>query len=305
MGSYSQVVVGIMLLVVAFFFGRYINQQPIAKNETAERPELIGTFESTTARQTKPESVALPQDEQKTLRDRILSQRKSQNEIANRPPQTESTINDDNIKQNQSHREIASTNNIVEPDFSHLRINAFEKPLQTPNLPNDIKTNALQANTPPTNESHPGNRIQPAANVADRASRFSINWPDQDLRNKVQPTKDYHEGPMVSRNLNHRSNDSVVGNFKSQREMTKRRKLVPDNPRYRMVPVRERVGKWNPEPVDYVSYTTVFGDSLHSLSTKFYGSSERYLDIYLANQELFESPSEVPVNTEIRIPVMK
>jgi nucleoid-associated protein YgaU len=72
-----------------------------------------------------------------------------------------------------------------------------------------------------------------------------------------------------------------------------------------MVPVRERVGRWDPEPKDYVNYTTVFGDTLHSLSTKFFGTPDRYLDIYLANRQLIESPSEVPVNTEIRIPVME
>ena len=71
-----------------------------------------------------------------------------------------------------------------------------------------------------------------------------------------------------------------------------------------LVPVRHRESRITTESQKFVDYTTVFGDTLHGLSIRFFGKPDFYLDIYLANKELFKNPSTVPVNTQIKIPVM-
>jgi hypothetical protein len=44
------------------------------------------------------------------------------------------------------------------------------------------------------------------------------------------------------------------------------------------------------------------GDTLGSISTRFYGSSRRYMDIYNANRDVLSSPSSIRVGQTLRIP---
>jgi phage tail protein X len=44
------------------------------------------------------------------------------------------------------------------------------------------------------------------------------------------------------------------------------------------------------------------GDTLQSLATKYYGSADFYLDIYLANQDLLDSPINLPSGKALKIP---
>jgi hypothetical protein len=55
--------------------------------------------------------------------------------------------------------------------------------------------------------------------------------------------------------------------------------------------------------VRYENYQTQMGDSLHSISLKFYGTSDYYLDIYLANRHRLRNPADVPSGITLRIPI--
>ena len=302
MGSYSQMIVGGMLLVVAFFFGRYINQQPIIQTPViAEVNELVSAIKPVGSSATVDVGAPQKTDQQQTLRDRILSQRNdrtadSEYQVANAVESKQTSA----IPTQDFHDAM------VEPDFSHLSFGNFSNPIPEPNeiLP--------QPKFPP-----------PAPDVMTRQDRivthqgrFTINRRSTDRLPLNTIDDDFtRPRPNVSQRFQNRHRDRYGHGFESQQQhfsrqpqrqpQPQRGPLVLDNPRYRMVPVRERAGRWNPEPKEYVSYNTVFGDTLHNLSTKFFGTPDRYLEIYLANRQLFESPSEVPVNTEIRIPVAK
>jgi len=52
-------------------------------------------------------------------------------------------------------------------------------------------------------------------------------------------------------------------------------------------------------------YVTVEGDSLQSLSSKFYGRPDFYLDIYLSNQSRLRNPAELPIGTRLQIPMFE
>lgn len=297
MGSYSQMIVGGMLLVVAFFFGRYINQQPMLGQDVAEdHTELVGAFESLPNVEKLVAPVAAQVPSEQTLRDRILSQRQAQSTGAGLPP-----VNSLASAVNTNERLPEFNDAIVEPDFSHLDSSIFESPIRVPKF-----DHARESLAPRENANRKRNSFR---------GRFTLNRPAPERR-MPRPTNDVYQPFEQQRRLTLRPDvtpvQGLLDNFGKQQPNVRRAatparrgSLVADNPRYRMVPVRERVGQWNPEPTDYVNYTTVFGDTLHGLSTKFFGTSDRYLDIYLANRQLFESPSEVPINTEIRIPVAK
>ncbi len=55
----------------------------------------------------------------------------------------------------------------------------------------------------------------------------------------------------------------------------------------------------------FEEYVAVEGDTLQSLSTKYYGRPDFYLDIYLSNQTRLRNPAEVPVGTRLQIPIFE
>ena len=44
------------------------------------------------------------------------------------------------------------------------------------------------------------------------------------------------------------------------------------------------------------------GDTLGKISSRFYGTSRRYMDIYNANRDVLSSPSSIEVGQTLRIP---
>ena len=57
------------------------------------------------------------------------------------------------------------------------------------------------------------------------------------------------------------------------------------------------------EPADHPhSYTVAAGDTLSRISTKVYGSSGRWMDIFQANRDTLSSPNALKVGQELRIP---
>ena len=58
-----------------------------------------------------------------------------------------------------------------------------------------------------------------------------------------------------------------------------------------------------PDPANVPrAYTVQSGDSLSSISNKFYGTSSRWIDIYQANRDRLKSENALRVGQEIRIP---
>ena len=53
----------------------------------------------------------------------------------------------------------------------------------------------------------------------------------------------------------------------------------------------------------YKTYQTTAGETLHDLAVRFYGDSAFYLDIYVVNQGVLNSPGEVPAGITLKIPV--
>jgi len=289
MASYSQVVVGITLLVTAFFVGRYFDQQPMAENAQLAGENLLKTAEDPAALAIHSRGIVGEPDQQKTLRELILRKRSRAQSDDDLSP-----IN--SLASEIQHSKPASGEAIVEPDFSYLQTFAHRDGRQGPNQAAAQQDGFRQGFV----------AADPDAQVASSKNRFTINRP---------ATNDRLETLDIERRLDAVTDPTaqesfVRPSFGNHSKLTQKQpnsiaSLQADNPRYRMVPVRERIGSRNPPSDDFVDYTTVFGDTLHGLATRFYGTPDRYLDIYLANQGVLENPSHVPVNTVIRIPVMK
>ena len=163
-GSYSQFVVGGMLLLIAFFFGRYINQQPIADQSTNEREELVGALDSPGKAPSPSDQLASDSDAQKSLRERILNQRAQAKQ-----PNTlnESLVKSNQVAENESKSQPDFSNAFVEPDFSHLQTFESAPPIRLPKLPFDL-TEAM-------NKADPATRSNAMKTTT---GRFTINRPN-------------------------------------------------------------------------------------------------------------------------------
>ncbi len=268
MGSWQQVIVGGVLLVTAFFFGRYVTNQPGILNAVAESPDEQAKPLKLQSDSIDTESPGESNAVQRSLRDRILGARgRGQADI----PEAHDRSN--NLATGSVLPEI------VVPDFSFLESqiarNAQMPPERDANFP-AVNPESIEFNRQKTDADQNRNDRQQAAQSTavvqpeKRLARFSIT-PQQAA---AEPTQ---RRIAVSANTSAPSRDRVSVD-RSQKHLT----LAAS---------------------EYVDYTTVFGDTLHSLSNRFFGTTDYYLDIYLANRSLLPNPSEVPVNTTIRIPI--
>ncbi len=278
MGSYQQMIVGGMLLVTAFVFGRYVmnhppDSKPIAN--TAEPDELKLQAVSSPPLSTAGNDAKTLQQ---SLRDRILGER-AQNSTASKTltpkPEIES-------KNESTALATLAEQPIAVPDFSHLEP---ESPSPTP--PIDTQSQRLAAREIAVAEKRTDFEN---ADRSELSPKFGLELSDNsrpDLRvNQSGPARFSIEPKPPADAFTHRGEINI-------RELEAK-----------LVPVQRKQSQLNLQNREFVDYTTVFGDTLHSLSTKFFGSPEFYLDIYLANRELLRNPSDVPVNTTIRIPVI-
>lgn len=68
-------------------------------------------------------------------------------------------------------------------------------------------------------------------------------------------------------------------------------------------PARAPTAGASPNPADVPrSYTVQSGDTLSTISTRFYGTPSRWIDIYQANRDRLSSENALRVGQEIRIP---
>ena len=59
------------------------------------------------------------------------------------------------------------------------------------------------------------------------------------------------------------------------------------------------------ETQEYKDHQTVAGETLQDLAIKYFGDPAYYLDIYVANKNVLQNPSELPAGTLLKIPVYK
>ena len=290
MSSFAQVMVGGVLIVTAFLFGRYINNQPILPGTEA----LAASSNSLNRQITddKQPEVKQPQDSnalQRSLRDRILGERATnrnpQKPIL--PPKSEPEVTVAKTPFKLPEQEI------VIPNFSQLELDPIEP-----------KRKLAEQNF---------SQIQPTMPPREKVA----SWPAMPPRMKFPP-----HSKIAEPNEHDLIRDySFPGNRESRRKLPPISKPVPDTapkkdvvvrrgkfnldrPKNNMVPVRHRESKLTTESDQYISYQTVFGDTLHSISSHFFGKPDYYLDIYLANKDQLVNPATVPVNSTLRVPVM-
>ena len=275
MGSYVQVIVGGMLLITAFLFGRYINDKPILHGKP--------TTELADSEEAKPLNLNIGQDEgpkeptvdenssvntlQQSLRDRILGDRKRTRNQTN----TESP----KLATNSSELpklplKVQDGHDALRPDFSHL-----EQKLPAPKLAakNEPRIYGFDETT----------RKEPTSSKANRIpTPDALSRPESILR----PTQ---SAQLSSDSKNNAS--TTLGKLTTSQDKN-------------LIPVRNRRNVKTTIADKYIDHTTAFGDTLHSLSIRYFGKPDYYLDIYLANKELFENPSNMPVNVTLKIPVV-
>lgn len=286
MGSYTQVIVGGMLLVVAYFFGRYINNQEfwskgLAAGTSLQQTVKLQSESAPVEAEVHAAAVHDPNSLQRSLRERILGERaRRESGVGVDEPDPRQTV--ESAIQARTPDVASSSEEIVEPDFSMLETQ-LAQPEET-RLPK------------------PDIQLPPAKPL------IAKHRPAPDVRNTVRGTVDRLPPRKAKFSIEYRQKPKLASPATPPEQKMATRRGVIEFPKVsgRLVPVsRARDREMQPlQPVNYVSYTTVFGDTLHGLSSRFFGTPEYYLEIYLANRQILENPSQVPVNTTIRIPVV-
>lgn len=148
-----------------------------------------------------------------------------------------------------------------------------------------------------------------------------IKIPDAPESNRVE------ENQLATYNANHARNqihsyydvdmsespESVLGRQDFQHAAptaptpTQTNRRIPfrlnDQGRRELTRIRNRQQTNIPLQTDQFSlHTTQASDTLQSLSTKYYGKPDYYLDIYLANQQTLRNPAVIPAGIQLRIP---
>ena len=75
--------------------------------------------------------------------------------------------------------------------------------------------------------------------------------------------------------------------------------------RSELVEVHHRSDQVKPATTNFLDHKTEVGDSLQSLSDRYYGRPDFYLDIYIANQDKLVNPSTLPPGMVIKIPIFQ
>ena len=352
MGSSAQVIVGCVLLVTAFLFGRYINEQPLVPGQAASAvSELVKSdlplkpiqassvpkpFPFSLAKKEKPapptpEPVVIPEPVetavvqrdpstlQRTLRDRILGERQNRR---NEPAATQGSVAN-GFRGGFSTPDTFLDQPVAVPDFSHLENSIVADqlpernkfvPIEVPSFESLANENKIGLADVPFNDTRDV-IVGPMSSLADDTmsyDRFDSGYgqfqtmpPRQTQRSISDSATNRRQSSPMPRQFQQSRNDlpkKQIRQPRQQQRSTSRGSFGQTD--QELVPVRHRESRLTTEVTEFVDYTTVFGDTLHGLSSRFFGKPDYYLDIYLANKDAFENPAKVPVNTQLRIPVM-
>jgi len=297
MGSYQQVIVGGLLLLCAFVFGKYINRQPRFTSKSVdssaydeprilqldstgipniEQSDSIASPSQTSSQMSSDSEMqnSDPDDRGPTLRDRILSNR---NRTVTEKPSDVVTINE-NLAIHDPTQSVGNDrrgpDEIIRPDFSHLQ--------------------------PPT----PG--LDPSQNP-ESVSRSIVDEQQSADLVLVGPG-----GPSASAMpIDPAQRSSPVGQSNNQEApLSKRDRMLQSQTtvgqetlRGQLVRVRDRDSALTIDTEKFISHRTTEGDTLRGISEKYYGRPNYYLDVYLANRNVLDNLSDIPAGIELRIPV--
>jgi nucleoid-associated protein YgaU len=294
MSTYQQVIVGGLLLVCAFIFGKYINRQPFSESKndagSSYQHSRILQIDSTNGPLGEPTNSHVESDARKqpatqsdsaakSLRERILANRNRNALVPT--PNDPSEGRDSNMEMSGlADRAVRKPVQIVRPDFSHL-------PLPDQNADVSQKFES----TPLSN----ANQQATSGPVLIGPSNPSSGMPDA--------------GASVKNLIVNSSQDASVERS-SERDRSKRERMLQTQTstgqqtlRGQLVHVSDRTTALTLDTNKFVNHRTGEGDTLRSISEKYYGKPNYYLDIYLANRDVLENLAEVPVGIELRIPV--
>ncbi len=217
---------------------------------------------------------------------------------------------------------------IIQPDFSELAAAA-----ETKKLLDQLDTNA-ESNAAPLNTLPNVGAIQPLpsqqplpANTANEANEFQGSWVTQPttladaLPNTSAPLPDANTATLplgsvlppvanpLAPSLNSAANPLPILPPVPTNDLahTQSAPISPSDSASTsttaLKPIDNR--KIAIDPNSFLTYRSKLGDSLQSISIKYFGKPDYYLDIYLANRTLLSNPATVPTGVDLRIPVYK
>ncbi len=91
-------------------------------------------------------------------------------------------------------------------------------------------------------------------------------------------------------------------NVRKNQDILPFRNVGPVSASRNMVPVEREPQEDDFDDIDWVTHDVVSGDTLQNISTRYYGTPDRYLELYEFNRVLLDSPINLPLGTQIRIP---
>ena len=209
---------------------------------------------------------------------------------------------------------IKPVNAVVEPDFSHLESLAESLPQPEFNTPYDDSVDReIEAVMMEPEISHSSQYSQTALNpprsdlsTYDRRSRRTEWIPSETLRpepaesisirtpRRYMPEPTAPTAPAVSPATQGQQTWPIRRSADLQPKLKANAQLSKVLSRDQHLPA---------EAKDYLSYTCKRNDTLHSISKKYYGVSNYYLDIYIHNRDVMKNPADIYAGQELKIPV--
>ena len=311
MGSGQQIIVGVLLLVCAFVFGRYVHNKPPERgSDKAQTADLLaedsalpqqsvfakkgqlvqGEMASNKSNSTGPPEASL----QQTLRDRILGNRarNSNQSDGNRSDLVASQqtplnkLIDRSITSSKTPQKNRNTDTIVEPDFSALELTGLDS------------------------KSRDGNATDRSAPIESQTREPVLVGPIPNSRKRLSPEfPQYHSDKIAADQQGKSLTPNIIGPKSPPRDEFTQETQIARQPekrvasRSRLTKVRNRGQHLSIIANDYLTHKSIDGDTLHSISNKYYGKPDFYLDIYVSNRDKLASPSSIPVGTKLKIPV--
>lgn len=311
MGSSQQVIVGVLLLACAFIFGRYVHNRPlendsgyaeVMESQASDQKLSESSVFQRNELQTKSALKPATPDLQQSLRERILGNRSRDTHAGLKKKKTEHSstreLPGNGFERSQKKNEDGNRDRIVKPDFSKLEALAsthLRKQIELP-VPGSHLT---PGQIPPDNSQTPV-LVGPLPRIANAigSSPKSIDSKDFPLFDPQKHETRLSE-PAETIVVPPPSRDS------NTKPLRKRDPISTVSSKSKLTKVRQRSQHLSIIANDYLTHTTIEGDTLHSISNKYYGKSDFYLDIYVSNRDQLKNPAVIPRGVKLKIPVYR
>ncbi len=306
MGSQQQIIVGVLLLAVAFIFGRYISNKPL--DDTHQYPasmegdtvakQLPVTIEDSNTDNSKGnepdiESTHAPVANalQQSLRERILGKRLATAQPKNPPAknlaaESDFDLSHKNVELGMAKKLNQFKDDIVQPDFSNLAL------AESPTVERPSRSWQSESEWP--NDPNVG---LDAVTVGPLRDPTVVEPPlmrrlDAESQNNAKQRSPLDPEPLEVVAV--RPNRDVIAQRQSSSGLATKSTLTR---------VQQRSHSLSIVAKDYLTHTSRPGDTLHAISNKYYGKPDYYLDIYFANRDQLQNPSVIPEGLQLKIPV--